>query len=222
MNPSVRTLVLVPTLLEAKHLIEEPKWTISDQSRVYHDGLNLWSICGVGPAAASFSAGLLIGKYRPDRVLLLGIAGAYHGCQLQVDDVVQATSECFADLGHRDDAGFHTLDSMNLPMLPFGEGHLGSKLSVDVLDPTSAAGPFLTLSTITSDAATGKCLQSQFSAVAENMEGAGVALACTWHQVPFYQVRAVSNMVGPRDPKSWSIGPSLAQLKRWIEPHLRT
>ena len=51
------------------------------------------------------------------------------------------------------------------------------------------------------------------------MEGAGVAAAAARHGVPFAEVRAISNLVGPRDRAAWRIPEALAALAR---PSLRS
>ena len=48
--------------------------------------------------------------------------------------------------------------------------------------------------------------------VAEGMEGAGVAAAATATGIPFAEVRAISNAVGPRDRDAWRIADALAAL----------
>ncbi|MCZ4638591.1 futalosine hydrolase, partial [Streptomyces rubrogriseus] len=49
-------------------------------------------------------------------------------------------------------------------------------------------------------------------ALAEAMEGFGVAEAAAAHGVPVLELRAVSNPVGPRDRAAWRIGEALAAL----------
>ncbi|NEE29228.1 futalosine hydrolase, partial [Streptomyces sp. SID7982] len=50
------------------------------------------------------------------------------------------------------------------------------------------------------------------SAVAEAMEGFGVAEAAAAHGVPVLEVRAVSNAIGPRDRDAWRIPAALTAL----------
>jgi futalosine hydrolase len=49
-------------------------------------------------------------------------------------------------------------------------------------------------------------------AVAEGMEGFGVATAAVDAGVPFGEVRTISNLVGPRDRAGWRIPDALAAL----------
>jgi futalosine hydrolase len=48
------------------------------------------------------------------------------------------------------------------------------------------------------------------------MEGAGVAAAAAVHGVPFGEIRAVSNLVGPRDRDAWQIPLALQSLGRAV------
>jgi futalosine hydrolase len=48
--------------------------------------------------------------------------------------------------------------------------------------------------------------------VAEGMEGAGVAAAAALYGVPFAEVRAISNPVGPRDRGTWRVAEALEAL----------
>ena len=80
--------------------------------------------------------------------------------------------------------------------------------------PLSAAyGPVLTVSTVTGSAERAAELAARHpGAVAEAMEGFGVAEAAAAAGVPVLEIRAVSNAVGPRDRAAWRIGDALAAL----------
>ena len=72
----------------------------------------------------------------------------------------------------------------------------------------------LTLSTVTGSAATADALAARVpGAAAEAMEGYGVAEAASRFGIPFIEIRAISNPVGPRDRAAWRIGDALAALE---------
>lgn len=74
-------------------------------------------------------------------------------------------------------------------------------------------GAVLTVSTVTGTAARAAALRERHpTALAEAMEGFGVAEAAALHGVPVLEVRAVSNPVGPRDRAAWRIPDALAAL----------
>ncbi len=75
----------------------------------------------------------------------------------------------------------------------------------------------LTVATVTGTAATAAALNQRFpDAVAEGMEGAGVAAAGALRGVAFGEIRAISNRVGPRDRDAWQIPLALQSLGRAI------
>src|SRR2546423_804787 len=50
------------------------------------------------------------------------------------------------------------------------------------------------------------------AAAAEAMEGFGVATAAAMAELPFVEIRAISNAVGPRDREAWRIDAALEAL----------
>ncbi len=213
----MKTLILIPSKVELRRLLgdAEPRPSTQGIPRYRCDGLD-FALCGIGPAAAAMTTGLLLAHGDVERVLLLGIAGAMRGTGLEVGDLVQASGEVFADLGYQDAGGFQTLDEMNLAMATAGGVDLTCRYSLRALDPNIRSGPFATRSTITTDAETAAQLRRQFEVVAENMEGAAVAMACAAAGVKCYQLRAISNFVGPREPSTWRIDLAIASLREWM------
>ena len=55
-------------------------------------------------------------------------------------------------------------------------------------------------------------------AVGEAMEGYGVAAAAALFDLPFAEIRAVSNFIGRREREAWRIGPALAALTAAARP----
>src|SRR5262249_45354759 len=67
-------------------------------------------------------------------------------------------------------------------------------------------GAVLSVSTVTGTASRAADLAARHpDAVAEGMEGWGVATAADLFGVPFAELRTVSNLVGPRDRAAWRI-----------------
>src|SRR5690606_8092612 len=81
--------------------------------------------------------------------------------------------------------------------------------------PDAVPGEILTVSTVTGTATRAAWLRTRYpGAVAEAMEGFGVATAAARAGVPFAEVRAVSNTVGPRNREAWKIPDALTALER--------
>ncbi|MEU0336626.1 futalosine hydrolase [Streptomyces sp. NPDC006193] len=169
---------------------------------------------GVGPAlAAASAAGALTAAALAGRpyglVVSAGIGGGFPGAPL--GSLVVADAITAADLGAETADGF-------LPVTELGFGTVTHRppesLVRAVRRATGArAGTVLTVSTVTGTAARAAALRARHpGALAEGMEGFGVAEAAAAHGVPVLELRAISNPVGPRDRAAWRIGDALAAL----------
>jgi len=171
---------------------------------------------GVGPAAAAAETARLLARAeaagRPYRgVVCMGLGGGFAG-RAPVGATAIATRAVAADLGAESPDGFLPIDDLG-----FGSAIAGA--DPDLLAalrgalPDAAVGTILTVTTVTGTADTTARLAARFpDAVAEGMEGFGVATAAAG--LPFAEVRAVSNVIGPRDRASWRIPEALDALTR--------
>jgi futalosine hydrolase len=66
-------------------------------------------------------------------------------------------------------------------------------------------GPFVTLSTCTGTTARARELEERYHGLCENMEGAAAAQVAGLHDIPWLEVRGISNMVEDRDMRKWDI-----------------
>ncbi|MFE0457403.1 futalosine hydrolase [Streptomyces sp. NPDC058914] len=170
---------------------------------------------GVGPAlaAASVAAALTAAAVTGapyDLVVSTGIAGGF-APDAPLGSLVVADEITAADLGAQTPDGF-------LPVTDLGFGtvthHPPASLVRQVSTVTGArTGTVLTVSTVTGTAARATALRERHPrALAEAMEGFGVAEAAAAHGTPVLEIRAVSNPVGPRDRAAWRIGDALTAL----------
>ena len=73
------------------------------------------------------------------------------------------------------------------------------------------AGPCITASQVTGiDAEDAQELADRWEALAESMEGAAAAHVCALYDVPFLEVRGISNLVGDRDRERWQVRRAVA------------
>jgi futalosine hydrolase len=161
---------------------------------------------GVGPAAAAAGTAWCLARRNPavTTVVSAGIAGGFVG-RLKVGSVAVATRSVAADLGADGPGGFVPLDELG-----FGPTSLAATA---LALPGAVHGAIVTVSTVTGTAERAEALARRYDdAVAEGMEGFGVASACALAGVPFAEVRAASNAVGPRDRGAWRIGAALDAL----------
>ncbi|MFD7387983.1 futalosine hydrolase [Streptomyces sp. NPDC059852] len=183
---------------------------------------------GVGPALAAASTATALTTAalggRPfTLVVSAGIAGGF-APHAPVGSLVVADEITAADLGAETPDGF-------LPVTELGFGTVTHRppeaLVREVASATGARpGAVLTVSTVTGTATRAARLRERHpTALAEAMEGFGVAEAAAAHGTPVLELRAVSNPVGPRDRAAWRIGDALAALAEGfgkITPVLRS
>lgn len=181
-------------------------------------------VSGIGAVNAALAAQLAMLERLPDVVLSVGIGGAYPGGGLRPGDVAVASEAVFAALGAEDGEAFLDLEQLGFPLLEGADGPIFNRLPVapvarELAGLAGAAfGPILTLETVTGSAAAAARIEARVpGALVEAMEGAGVALAAARLGVGFLEVRAVSNMVGPRDRSAWQVGLALERLGTALE-----
>ncbi|KOU53124.1 futalosine hydrolase [Streptomyces sp. WM6378] len=166
---------------------------------------------GVGPAAAAVGTALALGRGPGyDLVISAGIGGGFPAVA-PLGTLVVSSRIVAADLGAGSAEGF-------IPVTELGFGRhevhvLGSlgRRATRALD--AAYGTVLTVTTATGTAErAAELLARHPRALAEAMEGFGVAEAADQYGLPALEIRAVSNEVGPRDRSAWRIGDALAAL----------
>jgi futalosine hydrolase len=170
---------------------------------------------GIGPAAAAASTARLLAlaetagsPYRA--VLSAGIGGGFPD-RATLGTLVLATRSVAADLGAESPDGFIPLDELGLPVDPVAGGSsipADPALLAELRSalPRATVGAVLTLSTVTGTAESTQVLATRYpDAIAEAMEGYGVAVAAAQAGLPFAELRAISNAIGPRDRDAWRI-----------------
>ncbi|MEU8876665.1 futalosine hydrolase [Streptomyces javensis] len=184
---------------------------------------------GVGPAAAAAGTAAAltaaaVARTPYDLAVSAGIGGGFTTARpavttpaattpaaARLGSVVVADAIVAADLGAETPDGFAAVSDLGFGTVE----HLPpAPLVAAVAEATDAVrGTVLTVSTVTGSAErAAELLRRHPGAVAEAMEGFGVAEAAAAHSVPALEVRTVSNAVGPRDRAAWRIGEALEAL----------
>jgi futalosine hydrolase len=164
---------------------------------------------GVGPAAAAAAASAALARGGYDLVLSAGIGGGF--APVGVGAIGVASRIVFADLGVQTAEGYVPASAAGFGVDSYD---VDPQLAIELADRTGGhLGSVLTVATVTGTADTAALLAERFpDAVAEGMEGAGVAAAAALHGVRCAELRAISNPVGPRDRAAWRIPEALAAL----------
>jgi futalosine hydrolase len=171
---------------------------------------------GVGPAAAAAGTARLLALAeaagRPYRaVVSAGIGGGFAD-RAEVGAMVLASRSVAADLGAETPEGFIPLD-----VLGFGatSADVDRTLLADLRSrlPAAVVGAVLTVATVTGTTESARALAVRHpDAVAEAMEGFGVACAAIGAGLPFLEMRTISNPVGPRDRAAWRVAEAFDAL----------
>jgi len=166
----------------------------------------------VGMALTSYSLtkALLINQY--DLVINVGIAGAFNK-QLSIGEVAAIEVDCFAELGAENDNEFIPFSNMNLPGAhTFSNKNLISSETYQQLKKVKAA----TVNTVHGNEESITKFLSIHDVEIESMEGAAVAMVCEKENIPYLQVRSISNYVTKRNTNEWNIPLAIKNLNASI------
>ncbi|MCB0632158.1 MAG: futalosine hydrolase [Saprospiraceae bacterium] len=176
-------------------------------------------ITGVGIPLSAYSFGKLFARQSYDLCIQAGIAGAFDR-SLEIGDVLQVTSESFGDLGIEEADG-HFISAVELGLIdaqqpPFTNGRLLSPADGDLpvfLRQVSAT----TVNKVHGQTKSIAAFQSRSDAQLESMEGACFAYACLMEQLPFLQIRSISNYVESRNREAWDISLAIQNLNNVLK-----
>lgn len=166
---------------------------------------------GIGVVNTAHALTCQFEEQLPALVIQFGLAGAYVPARLPVASVALATEENYGDVGVITPDGWKPADEIGIPLVP-GDDPLFNRFPLDPELVGRAAqicgakyGPFVTVSQCTGVQALGDALHHRFGALCESMEGAAAAHVCALYNVPFLEVRGVSNLVEDRARARWNI-----------------
>jgi futalosine hydrolase len=198
-------LLLIPTEQELRFLRPRLQDLIQPENPDAHWRVEL---CGFGLVAAAARTAMLLAQLRPQQVLLLGVAGA-----LSERAALGSAWEFHRVIGRGIGVGS---DQQHLSAAEMGWRHWpGCELtaaigdSIDLARSAESSDDHATLLSVC--AASADLRQAQHrqhahpDAIAEDMEGFAVALACSLFAVPLRIIRGISNLAGDRDLKRWQI-----------------
>ena len=173
-------------------------------------------VAGVGSVVAAVHTARALGMNEYSLVISAGIGGGFPG-RAEVGSLVVANKIVIADLGAETSEGFCSVDELG-----FGSTQVQIEASwadrvtraLLVANLPAISGPVLTVSTVTGTAERAAELATRVpGATAEAMEGYGVGFAAFDRGVPVLEIRAISNLVGPRDRSTWRVKEALEVLE---------
>lgn len=179
-------------------------------------------ITGIGPINAALSLGRTLGLYQQlTGVLNLGIAGSFQLEKLPLLSTVVVKEEIWPEYGLRT---FNDVDPKGLKYA-LGRIHSGFVWDRLMLYPQQASknmgfclpshwqeGRSLSVAGATGTRELADFFLGKYEVELENMEGFALAWACVQSNIPFLEIRIISNLVGSRLDDHWKINEALDNL----------
>lgn len=208
-------LVVSATILEIKPFIQHCRIS----NKLDYIDLELdFLITGVGALNTSYALMKHLQVKKPDIIIMAGIAGAFTS-KLNLGDVVVVKEESLADLGVQEKTGY--LDVFDLKLLnpnqfPYKRKKLANPHTT-LMDRTKLPKVgSVSVNQITSAKKTAELYSTKYKAAIENMEGAALHLVGIKENIPFVQIRSISNYVGERNKKKWLLKDAVANLNQTL------
>ena len=169
------------------------------------------AVTGVGLLPSSYAIMQLIARLKPDLIIQVGIAGSFNPT-LVLGSAVTVRQEILADMGVHETDGYHDIFELglaeeNVPPLELGaivnhHDHLIESASLPAVSAVS-------VNEISTSAEKINVFAEKYKADIESMEGASLHYVCALQNIPFIQIRGISNLVGERDKSKWKIPESM-------------
>jgi futalosine hydrolase len=170
-------------------------------------------ITGVGCPVTIYHLTKRLHQIDYDLVIQAGIAGSFTQ-SLQLGETVLVSRDNFADIGISEKNNFYTIFEKgfaDLNLFPFTQGWLNNadKL-IDKFRFKKVTG--ITVNTVTDNETQLNQLFTKFDPQIETMEGAALHYICLQENVPFLQLRSISNYVGERNKEKWKLKEAIDNL----------
>jgi len=164
-------------------------------------------ISGVGMVATAFAMGSYCAEKVFDLAINAGIAGSFDPA-LQPGDVCRVTEDTLAEFGAEDDETFLNAEIIGLGKSHFFAYSLAGFPRYDQLKKVSA----VTVNKVHGNERSIAEFVERFHPQIETMEGAAFFYACEQAGKPGIQIRAISNIVEPRNKDKWQIELAIKNL----------
>ncbi len=179
-------------------------------------------ISGVGLLPTTYHLTKKLVNHSFDLVLQAGIAGSYDR-SLELASLAFISTETLGDTGAEDQYNF--LDIFDLGLTPPDEAPFRSKTLPNPHGPSSLGISLPQVSALTVNMTAGTSFQAErrwrkYGCQLESMEGAALHYVCLLQNIPFAQVRSISNYVEARDRSRWKIPEAISSLNNWLSSYL--
>ena len=183
---------------------------------------------GMGKGNAAHALTALLETRAVSGVIGFGIGGAYPASGAEVGEVALATEAVYGDEGAETPGGWIDTEAIGIPLLARAGRTCFNRFPLDAARVSAAraalraagirahVGPFVTVSRCSGTDELGREMAARWDAVCEGMEGAALAHVAALYDVPFLEIRGISNHVEDRVPARWRIAEAAAAAQRAV------
>lgn len=173
-----------------------------------------FQVTGIGMLATAVSLTKLVLLEKPDIVIQAGIAGSFD-INLPLGKVVAINTETIGDLGTQENNNWQDVFDLKLVdanSVPFTNKQIPNPYLVQLNTLALEEVPAITVNEISTNEQRILQLQTKYNPTIESMEGAALHYVCSSFQVPFIQLRSISNYIGERDKTKWQMQQAITNL----------
>jgi futalosine hydrolase len=174
-------------------------------------------ITGVGLTAATYSLTKAVLTQKPRFLLQAGVAGGFD-TSMKLGSVVAIRSEIIGDQGVYEQGRFQSLFDLKLLQPndpPWTNGRLYNK--PEILERSALpAVDSVAINEISTNTERIEAWRQENIAV-ESMEGAALHYVALLENIPFLQIRSLSNFVGERDKSKWVMADAITRLNKELK-----
>lgn len=202
-------LVIAATPIEISPLLRELQQNTAFQQ---HNKLDVL-ITGIGLTATTYHLTRYLSLKRPGLIIQAGVGGCFDRT-IPLGTVLAVKKETIADQSVIEQKELKTMFDLKLVpenQFPFQKGWLVNKSEVlKQVQLKKVTG--VTVNEITTSRSKVQLYETHFSPVVESMEGAALHYVALMEQIPFLQLRAVSNYITERNKQRWNMKAAINNL----------
>ncbi len=173
-------------------------------------------VTGVGLTATTYNLTKYFHLKKPDFVIQAGIAGCFDPA-IPLGALVAVKQDTIADESVVESKELKTLFDLALVpqnQFPYTKGWLVNPDKGVFKRNKYKAVKAISINHISTDRKMINFYKEKFNPVIESMEGAALHYVCLSENIPFLQLRAVSNYIGERNKKNWKIKEAIVTLNK--------
>jgi futalosine hydrolase len=206
-------LVVAATVIEITPFLEQLRYKKELIAGAETDIL----ITGIGLTATTYSLTKQLRIKKPDIIIQAGVGGCFDR-SLPLGAVVAVKKEAIADQSVIELEKLKTMFDLKLvpqDQRPFSKGWLINRSEVlKKVKLKKVTG--VSVNEITTSVQKVRLYEQTFAPVVESMEGAALHYVCLMENIPFVQLRSISNYVAERNKKNWNMKESIINLNHQL------